>query len=204
MSEGVVQVVNERDSLQQSLADLQRQRQDVMGQSREIGAKFDTVQEEVGSTLVCSIITVCVCSVGVSSNRGRETQPGATDGHKQSRSGQHGSPGTNVSGCGRWVWSTPPPRELAKAGEMEVQGRLDEVVRERDSTLSRAQEMSDRLMDVERERDSLQEIVVRSSGEISRLQDEQEDITRRWGDHIHTHTHTRTLVPAATSCWRRQ
>ena len=94
-----------------------------------------------------------------------------------------------AGGCGQL---RPPPRELAKAGEMEVQGRLDEVVRERDSTLSRAQEMSDRLMDVERERDSLQEIVVRSSGEISRLQDEQEDITRRWGDHIHTHAHTHT------------
>ena len=43
----MVQVVMERDSLLQSLAELQQQRQDVMGQSREMGAKFDSVQEEV-------------------------------------------------------------------------------------------------------------------------------------------------------------
>ena len=39
---------------------------------------------------------------------------------------------------------------------MEMQRRLDAVVRERDSTLTRAQEMSDKLLDVEKERDSLQ------------------------------------------------
>ena len=37
-----------------------------------------------------------------------------------------------------------------------MQRRLDAVVRERDSTLTRAQEMSDKLLDVEKERDSLQ------------------------------------------------
>ena len=47
----VVQVASERDVLQQSLGELQRQRQDVMGQSREIGAKYDTVQEEVSCFL---------------------------------------------------------------------------------------------------------------------------------------------------------
>ena len=45
------QVAQERDGLQQSLAELQRQRQDVMGQSREIGAKYDTIQEQVSSRL---------------------------------------------------------------------------------------------------------------------------------------------------------
>jgi CAP-Gly domain-containing linker protein 1 len=65
-----------------------------------------------------------------------------------------------------------------KAGEVEMQRRLDAVVRERDSTLTRAQEMSDKLLDVEKERDSLQEVVVRSSGEIDRLQEELEEITR--------------------------
>ena len=49
-----------------------------------------------------------------------------------------------------------PPRELVKAGEVEMQRRLDAVVRERDSTLTRAQEMSDKLLDVEKERNSLQ------------------------------------------------
>ena len=49
-----------------------------------------------------------------------------------------------------------PSRELVKAGEVEMQRRLGAVVRERDSTLSRAQEMSDKLLDVEKERDSLQ------------------------------------------------
>ena len=39
---------------------------------------------------------------------------------------------------------------------MEMQRRLDAVVRERNSTLTRAQEMSDKLLDVEKERDSLQ------------------------------------------------
>ena len=42
-----MQVVAERDELQQSLRDLQEQRQDVMGQSREMGAKYDSMQEEV-------------------------------------------------------------------------------------------------------------------------------------------------------------
>ena len=37
----------ERDSLRESLEELQRQRQDVMGQSREIGAKYDSIQEQV-------------------------------------------------------------------------------------------------------------------------------------------------------------
>ena len=62
---------------------------------------------------------------------------------------------------------------------MELQGRVEEMAHERDLTLSRAQEMSDRLVDVERERDSLQEVVVKSSGEISRLQDELDEVTRR-------------------------
>ena len=51
---------------------------------------------------------------------------------------------------------SPPPSELVKAGEVELQSRLAEVVRERDSTLSRAQDMSDKLLDVEKERNSLQ------------------------------------------------
>ena len=50
----------------------------------------------------------------------------------------------------------PPPSELVKAGDTELQSRLEAVIRERDSTLSRAQEMSDKLLDVEKERDSLQ------------------------------------------------
>ena len=43
----MVQVVSERDELQHTLEQLQQQRLDEMGQSREIGAKFESVQDEV-------------------------------------------------------------------------------------------------------------------------------------------------------------
>ena len=42
-----LQVLSERDELQRSLSELQVQRQDVLGQSREMGAKYDTIHEEV-------------------------------------------------------------------------------------------------------------------------------------------------------------
>ena len=96
--------------------------------------------------------------------------------------------------------------ELAKAGGTELQSRLEQVAGERDSTLTRAQEMADKLVEAEKERDSLQvcvcaayyqqccclsclllssvcgvpqEIVVKSSSEIDRLQDELEEITKK-------------------------
>ena len=49
---GLMQVTSERDELQQSLQELQQQRHDVMGQSREMGAKYDSMQEEVSA--LCS------------------------------------------------------------------------------------------------------------------------------------------------------
>ena len=48
----VSQVVTERDALLHSLKELQQQRQDVMGQSREMNIKYDSMQEAVnGSSL---------------------------------------------------------------------------------------------------------------------------------------------------------
>ena len=43
-----------------------------------------------------------------------------------------------------------------KAGETELQARMEKMAAERDSTLSKAQELSDRVSDLERERDGLQ------------------------------------------------
>ena len=43
----LLQVLSEREELQRSLSELQAQRKDVLGQSREMGAKYDTIQEEV-------------------------------------------------------------------------------------------------------------------------------------------------------------
>ena len=52
---------------------------------------------------------------------------------------------------------------------------------ERDSALNKAQEMADRLVEAERDRDSLQEVVVKANREIEKLQDELEDISKRYG-----------------------
>ena len=46
----LLQVLSEREELQRSLSELQAQRKDVLGQSREMGAKYDTIQEEVHKT----------------------------------------------------------------------------------------------------------------------------------------------------------
>ena len=46
--------------------------------------------------------------------------------------------------------------ELAKAGRTELQTRVEQTARERDATLTRAQEMSDRLVEVKQEKHNLQ------------------------------------------------
>ena len=46
--------------------------------------------------------------------------------------------------------------ELAKAGRTELQTRVEHMARERDATLTQAQEMSDRLVEVEQEKNNLQ------------------------------------------------
>ena len=78
--------------------------------------------------------------------------------------------------------------ELAKAGSLELQQRIQDATSDRESTLEQAQKMADQLEGAEREKGDLQEALVAAQNQVEELQDQLDELSRRWGAELYNYS----------------
>lgn len=69
--------------------------------------------------------------------------------------------------------------QLAQDTCLELRGRLDNAVEERETTMQQAQELSDQLEKANKDREQLQENLVTSTGQVDELQTQLDELMAR-------------------------